>query len=327
MKAIIRWGILGTGAIAHTFAQGLRALPDAQLMAVGSRTQAAADRFGEAFGVPHRHGSYEALARDPEVDVIYVATPHPWHMENSLLCLDAGKAVLCEKPFTINADQARRVIQQAREKGLLLVEAMWTRFTPAMQAVRERIAQGAIGEVRMVGADFGFRAPLDPQGRLFDLALGGGSLLDIGVYPISLASMLLGKPNRIASLAHLGQTGADEQAAIILGFPDGQLAVLSSAIRTQTPWEAFIAGTEGLIKIPADWWRPQRFSILTEGKPEQVFEYPFTGNGYNYEAAETMRCLRAGLLESPIMPLDETLAIMETMDAIRAQWGLVYPGE
>lgn len=327
MAEIVRWGILGAGAIARTFARGLGALPDAQLMAIGSRAPETADRFGDEFGVPHRHASYESLADDPDVDVVYVATPHPFHAENCLLCLDAGKAVLCEKPFTINAAQAERVIQRAREKQLLLIEAMWTRFTPAMRDIQERAAQGVIGEVRMISADFGFCAPLDPRSRLFDLALGGGSLLDIGVYPVSLVSMLLGKPHRIASLAHLGTTGADEQAGIVLGYPDGQLAVLASAIRTQTPWEAFIAGTEGFIKIPADWWRPQRYSIMVEGKPEQIIEHPFEGNGYNYEAAEAMRCLRAGLTESPIMPLDETLTIMQTLDAIRAQWGLVYPTE
>jgi predicted dehydrogenase len=325
MADTIRWGILGTGNIARKFAEGLTTAPGAQLVAVGSRTQTSADRFADQFNAPRRHTNYEALANDPQVDVIYIATPHNLHKDNSLLCLNAGKAVLCEKPFTINAAETDAVIQAARARRLFLMEAMWTRCLPAFVKIRELIRAGALGEVRMVTADFGFRTSVNAEGRLFNKVYGGGSLLDVGVYPVSLASMLLGTPTTIKTLAYLGQTGVDEQAAMIFGYRAGQLALLSSAIRTSTPHEALIAGTEGTIKI-ADWWRARQFTLIAGGKTE-IIELPFEGNGYNYEAVEVMRCLCAGQLESEVMPLDESRAIMATMDAVRAQWGLTYPSE
>jgi len=326
-SSMIRWGILGTGRIAKTFAQGLAVLPDAELVAVGSRSQSAADAFGDEFRVPHRHASYVALADDPDVDVVYVATPHSLHRENSRLCLQAGKAVLCEKPFAINAAQAEEVIALARKKRLFLMEAMWTRFLPVLVRVRELLAEGAIGEVRLLNADFGFSATFDPRGRLFDPHLGGGALLDVGVYLVSLASMVFGPPVRIASMAHLGRTGVDEQAAAILGYERGQLAVLTTAVRTSTPQEAILMGTGGQMRIHSQWWHPTTLTLALEGREEEVIYLPFEGNGYHYEAAEVMDCLRSGRLESDVMPLDETLAIMETMDQMRAQWGLRYPME
>jgi predicted dehydrogenase len=324
---VVRWGILSTGGIARQFARGLAYAPGAQLVAVGSRSQANAEAFGDEFGVPRRYASYEALAADPDLDVIYIGTPHPFHAANSLLCIEAGKAVLCEKPFTLNARQASAVIRAARERGVFLMEALWTRFTPVMHKVRALLAEGAIGRPRMVTADFGFHAPFDPESRLFNRALGGGALLDVGVYPVSLASMVFGAPPRISTMAHLGATGVDEQAAMIFGYEDGALAVLSCAISVMTPMEATITGERGMIRLPANWWMPQECILSLEGEPEQTFELPFTGNGYNYEALEVMRCLREGLLESPIMPLDETLALMQTLDNIRSQWGLRYPEE
>ena len=327
MQEKIRWGILGTGNIAHKFATGLMVVSDAELAAVGSRSQASADKFGDEFGAARRHASYEALANDPDVDAIYVSTPHPFHKENSILCLNAGKAVLCEKPFTINAGEAEEVIAVAKAKQLFLMEAMWTRYTPTMVKIRELVGQGAIGDVRMINADFGFRAGFNPKSRAFAPELGGGGLLDVGVYPISLASMLLGEPTEIASVATLGETGVDEQSAVLMKYAGGQIAITSSGVRTSTPWEAFIMGTEGMIHVPRIWWMPQGFMLKVNGKDDQHFDLPFTGNGYNYEAIEVGRCLRAGELESPVMPLDETLSIMRTMDAARVQWGLVYPTE
>lgn len=323
----IRWGILGTGSIAKQFAKGLSVLPDAELVAVGSRSQASADSFATIFNIPRRHATYEALAQDAEVDVVYIATPHSLHKENSILCLQNNKAVLCEKPFAINAAQAKDVIAFAREKKLFLMEAMWTRFFPLMVKLRELVAEGAIGQVRMITADFGFRTQFNPQGRLFDPHLGGGALLDVGIYPLSLASMLLGAPTEIRSLAHLGQTGVDEQAAVILAYNEGQLALLHTATRTNTPHEAIIMGTEGQLRIDAPWWRPARMTLSRPRKSDQVIDIPYQGNGYNYQAAAVMNCLRAGKLESHTMPLDETLSIMHTMDHIRAQWGLTYPME
>lgn len=323
----VRWGILGTGHIARKFARGLAFLPDAELAAVGSRSQVTADTFSDEFNVRRRYTSYEALADDPNVDVVYVATPHSRHQANSRLCLEAGKAVLCEKPFALNAAEAASVIELAREKQLFLMEAMWTRFLPLFGAVRSLLAEGAIGELRMVTADFGFRAEVDPHHRLFDPALGGGALLDVGIYPVSLAFMALGAPARVTSMAHLGHTGVDEQAAVLLGYEQGQLAVLTTAIRTQTPQEATLFGTLGSIKIHSPWWCSPQLTLAINGETKRIIERPIAGNGYNYEAAEVMACLRAGRTESEIMPLDETLAIMEILDEIRAQWGLKYPGE
>ena len=323
----IRWGILGAGGIAAKFAAGLAALDDAQLVAVGSRSAESANAFGDRFAIPRRHTSYAALADDPEVDAIYVATPHPMHYENSLLCLRAGKAVLCEKPFTINARQASELIAEARRRGVLLMEAMWTRFLPHMVALHQAIDGGAIGEIRLLKADFCFRTNVNPTSRLFDLALGGGALLDVGVYNVSLASWLLGTPELIVSLAQLGTTGVDEQAAMIFGYDQGQMALLATAIRTSTPSEALIAGTDGSIRIHAPWWGPSSFTISRHGQEDAHVAPACVGNGYNYEAAEIGRCLRDRRTESEVMPLDESLAIMLTMDQLRAEWGLRYPGE
>jgi predicted dehydrogenase len=323
----IRWGILGTGNIANSFAKGLASVDDGKLVAVGSRSQASADAFADRYAAPKRHATYAGLYADPEVDAIYIATPHAMHLQNMLDCLDAGKAVLCEKPFTINAAQARQAIERARSSGLFLMEAMWARFLPMMDEVRRLLAEGTIGEVRMVSADFGFRTKFNPQGRLFDPTLGGGALLDVGVYPVSLAHMVLGTPNRIASMAHLGETGIDEQSAYLLGYEGGALAQLSSAIRTKTPHEALIAGTEGSIRIHSPWWIPTVMTVQLGNNAPHTYEFPIVGNGYNYEINEVQRCMRAGKTESALMPLDETLAIMTTLDTLRGQWGLRYPME
>ena len=323
----IRWGIIGTGSIAREFATGLTVLPEAELVAVGSRTAESASQFADMFGVPHRHASYEALANDPSVDVVYVATPHTLHKANSLLCLQTGKAVLCEKPFTINAAEAEAVVQFAREKKLFLMEAMWTRFIPLVVKVRQLLADRAIGHVQMLVADLGFRVDFDPLHRLFDPQLGGGALLDLGVYPVSLASMIFGPPSTTTSMAQFGETGVDEQAAIILGYEQGRLATLYTSLRTDTPREAILLGSKGRITIHAQMFRPTKLTLSLAGEEDDIIEMPLEGNGYNYEAAEVMRCLQAGKLESDIMPLDETLAIMKTMDQIRAQWGLEYPME
>jgi len=324
----IRWGIIGTGNIAKKFATGLASCEGAELVAVGSRRQETADAFADEYGVPHRHASYEALAADADVQAVYVATPHSLHRENTILCLEAGKAVLCEKPFAINAKQAAEMVHVARQRELFLMEAMWSRFQPAEVKLRELLAAGVIGEVRMLHSDFGFRtASIDPKARLFDPSLGGGALLDVGVYNVALASMLFGPPMEVKALAHLGETGVDEQAALILAHPRGRLAVSSTAIRTKTMHEAVIIGTEGWIRIDPPWWRTNGLTLTVHGKEPEHINARMAGNGYNYEADEVMRCLREGKLESDVMGLDETLSIMKTLDAIRAQWGLRYPME
>jgi dihydrodiol dehydrogenase / D-xylose 1-dehydrogenase (NADP) len=323
----VRWGILGTGAIARQFVRGLRSLPDAEVFAVGSRSEASASKFADKRNISHRHAGYAGLASDPDVDVVYIATPHPFHAENATLCLEAGKPVLCEKPFTVNAAEAERVVGLAREKSLFLMEGMWTRFFPLMEEVRRLVSTGALGEVRMLNVDFGFRAEADPGSRLFAPWLGGGALLDVGVYCVSFASMVLGPPSGSVGIPHLGDTGVDEQASIILEHEGGRLANLSVGIRTTTPQEATIMGTEGYVRIHHPWWRPHSMTISRPGEEDETIEAPVTGNGFNYEAAEVMRCLEAGKTESNIMPLDETISVLRTMDGIREAWGLRYPGE
>jgi predicted dehydrogenase len=234
---------------------------------------------------------------------------------------------LCEKPFTINTAQARQAIERARQRKLFVMEATWMRFTPMMVEIRKLLAAGVIGDVRMVNADFGIRVDFDPKFRLFDPELGGGGLLDVGIYPVSLAHMILGAPAQVMGLAELGETGIDEQSAFVFGYPGGELAVLHSAIRTETPQEATIIGTEGWIRIHSPWWMPEVMSIHKPGVAPQIVEIPFEANGYTYEAAEVHRCLREGKLESDMMPWEESIAIMETMDRLRGQWGLRYPME
>jgi len=327
MKTCIGWGIMATGTIARKFCEGLKVLGDAELVAVASRSMEKARAFGAEHGIKRAYGSYEALAQDPDVDIVYIATPHPMHFENAMLCLEAGKAVLCEKPFTMNAREAEALIAFAREKGLFLMEAMWTRYLPAIVKVREWLSKGLIGEVRFLKADFGYRCVWDPGGRLLNPALGGGALLDVGIYPVSFASMIFGnQPRIIQSLAHIGETGVDEQFAALFEYEGGAIASLSGALRTDFVNDALILGTHGRIHVP-DFFYAKTATFRSASGAEEVFGPEFEGNGYQYEAAEAMRCLREGKLESSIMPLEETLAIMRTMDAIRSQWGLKYPSE
>lgn len=322
----IRWGIMGLGTIAHKFAAGLRAVPDAELVAVASRTKDKAEAFGAEFGVARCHGSYAELANDPEVDVVYVATPHPMHAPNSTLCLRAGKAVLCEKPFTATRREAEALVAVAREEKRFLMEAMWKRFLPVSVQVRQWLAEGRIGEPRMVQADFGFRSSIEEEERLFNPEYAGGSLLDVGIYCISCANMVFGgAPERITGMADVGRTGVDEQAAFVLGYSGGRLAVLSSAIRTTTPQEAVIMGTEGLIRLHAPFWSGKRVTIAIEGREPETLECPYPGNGYNCQAVAVGECLRAGRTECDVMPLDESVRLMGVMDELRAQWGVRYP--
>lgn len=326
MYETIRWGILGTGNIAHQFARGLTALSDAELAAVGSRSQESADKFGDEFNVARRYPTYQALVNDAEVDAIYVATPHPFHKDNTILALNAGKAVITEKPFAINASEVQAMIDAAKKNNVFLMEAMWTRFLPAIVRVRELIAEGAIGEPRLVTADFGFRAGINPQHRLFNPDLGGGALLDVGIYVMSFASMVFGASDRITGYANIGETQIDEQTAFILGYPGGQLAALTTAVRTNTPQEAIINGTDGRIKVHSPFWCGTKLTLNAKGEDTEI-DLPLTGNGYNYQAAEVARCLRAGLTESGTMPLAESLCIIQSMDTLRAQWGFKYPME
>lgn len=327
MSDAVRWGILSTGDIAHQFASDLRHVEGAELTSVASRSLEKADRFGDEFGIPCRYGSYEDLAASDGVDMIYIGTPHPLHEANALLCLEEGKAVLCEKPLALNAAQARRMIKTAQSRGLFLMEAMWTYFFPAMQQVRTWLREGAIGEVQMVRADFCFHINFDPEFRLFSPRLGGGALLDVGVYALALADLAFGgPPSALQSTAVLGETGVDERASISLTYPGGGVASLTCASRTAMPEEAVIAGSKGWIRLPARFSQPDVVVLEREGQCENL-RFDRQGYGYVYEAKHAVQCLQAGLTESPEAPLMQSLARMETMDRIRAQWGLHYPDE
>ena len=323
----IRWGILGTGWIASEFAGDLALLDDAELIAVGSRSQATADAFGARFGVERCYPTYAELVADPEVDAVYVCSPHPMHAADMLLAVEAGQAVLCEKPFTLNAAQARDVVAAAQARGTFLMEAMWTRWLPHMVKIRSLLADGALGQVRAVYADHGQWFDFDPAFRLFAPELGGGALLDLGVYPVSFASMVLGDPSRVVAISDPTQTGVDQQTSILLGHPGGAQAVLTCTLEAVSPVSAAIIGTEARIEIDRTWYAPTTFRVITRSGETTEYDEPSAPRGMHHEAAEVGRCLRAGLLESPDLPLAETVAIMATLDEVRAQIGLAYPGE
>ena len=323
----IRWGILGTGAIAAAFATALRQVTDATLFAVGSRSQTSADDFAQTHDVGRAFASYAELAADPDVDVVYIASPHTAHFEHTMLCLGAGKHVLCEKPFALNSTQTEQMVALAKHNGLFLMEAMWMRFIPLIIELRRRVDAGEIGPVRMIQADFGFRAPRNPHSRLFNPELAGGALLDLGIYPLAFSALLLGAPTEITSLANIGTTGVDEQSAYVLKHEGGELSVLASALRTQTSMSAWVYGTDGRIHLPKQFWRAKEMVLYrNEMEPESI-HLPYTGNGYQFEAQEVVDCLRAGKTESEIMPLRDSESLMGTMDTIRRQWGLTYPNE
>jgi predicted dehydrogenase len=323
----VRWGIIGTGGIAATFAGDLALLPDAEIVAVGSRSQAGADAFADRFAIAHRHSSYEALARDPDVDAVYVATPHPMHRDNALLAIEAGKAVLVEKPFTINAAETRVLIDAAKAQGTFLMEAMWTRFLPHVVRIRELIAAGRLGELRSLTADHGQWFPSNPEFRLFAPELGGGALLDLGIYPLSFASMLFGRPTTVTAVSDKAMTGVDAQTAVVLQYEGGRQSVSFTTLETRTANRASINGREARIEIDGVFYSPTTFSIIDRDGATERVEIAHEGHGLRHQAAEVGRCLRAGLVESPVLPLAETLSIMETLDEVRRQIGLRYPSE
>jgi len=326
MSQRVRWGIAATGGIARAFAQGLTLVDDAELVAVASRATDRARAFADEVGAPRAHGSYEALAGDLDVDIVYVASPHARHHDDAILFLEAGKHVLCEKPMALSAAQVRAMADAAHRNDRFLMEALWSRFLPAYPVLTRLLDDGAIGRPRLVEADFGFRMPVDPAHRLFDLAQGGGALLDLGIYPLNLAFLVLGHPVEVHAVADLGVTGADEQTAAVLRHRDGALSVIKAAIRTNLACSARIAGDDGTIDIPAFMHCPQHLVVTTAAGVERI-EAPMEGNGLHHQVHEVHRCLRAGLNESPVMPISESLALASTMDAIREQIGLRYPGE
>jgi predicted dehydrogenase len=315
----VRWGILGTGGIASTFVTDLRLCDSGLATAVGSRSQASADRFGDEFAIANRHASYESLVADPDVDVVYVATPHPRHHDNAILALQAGKHVLIEKPFTMNAAEARGIVRVARENRRFAMEAMWTRFLPHVAVIRDWLARGVLGEIITVTADHGQWFAEDPGFRLFDPELGGGALLDLGIYPVSFASMVLGRPDRIVSMSDPAFTGVDAQTSMLFGYESGAHAVLTCTLRAKSPTRAAIVGTEARIEIEGDFYTPATVRLISRNGGPTTVESVHEGRGLRHQADEVARRLAAGDLESPLMSLDETIAIMETMDTVRAQ--------
>ncbi len=324
-KQPIRWGFLGTGWVAGMFARDLLEHGFA-LHAVGSRSQVTADRFAAEFGVARAHPSYQALVDDPEIDIVYVATPHPFHAENALMALAAGKHVLVEKPFTLDAAEAHEVTELAAEKGLLVLEAMWTRFLPHMRRIAEIIRAGTIGELRSLVVDHTQLLSDDPEHRLNSLQLGGGALLDLGVYPISFASQLFGTPQHIVADASFRATGVDAQVATIFRYAGGQLATTYSASNTEGPNRAAILGDAGRIEIDEVWYEPATFRVYSASHELlETYTSSVVGRGMHYQAVEAEQLIRAGHTDSLIMPQAETVAIMQTIDRVRKQIGLHYP--
>ena len=322
----MRWGVAGPGGIAVRFAEAMQLVEGSEIVAVASRSQERADAYGDRFGVPRRYADYGALASDDGVDAVYVATPHSRHEPDTLTYLRAGKHVLCEKPLALNADQVERMIAAAREQGVFLMEALWSRFLPAYRILADLLASGRIGQPLLVEADFGFRIPVAQDHRLFDPAQGGGALLDLGIYPLNLCQFVLGNPERITADAALGSTGVDEHVIAVLGYPDGAAAVAKAAVRMPMACTGRIAGTDGWIELPAFMHCPDHLTVNSGGSIERI-EAAWEGDGLQFQVIDMQQRIEAGLTESPLMPLTDSLGLAKTMDAIRRQIGLVYPDE
>ncbi len=326
MSTPIRWGILGAGGIAATVGADIAASPGSVLAAVGARDAGRAEAFAVEHGVARSYGSYAELVADPDVDVVYIATTHAQHHEHALLALEAGKPVLVEKAFTVNARQAREVVSAARARQLFCMEAMWMRFNPLIRRAQEVAASGQIGELVSVRADLSKRFEFDASHRLFDLAAGGGALLDLGVYPLTLAWMFLGRPGQVQTAGTLSPTGSDATVAMQFSYPSGVVAQIHTSAIAESPYAALICGTDGWIRVETRVHRPTGITIGTDSGTEYI-PGQYAGNGYGLQVAEVERCLRAGELESPVVPLDDTVAILETIDEIRRQVGVRYAAD
>jgi predicted dehydrogenase len=328
----VGWGILATGKIATAFTKNLALLDECRLAAVGARRQESADAFAAEHGVDKAYGDYRALVEDPAVDVVYVATPHALHREHVELAFEAGKPVLCEKALTLNATDAEHLVALARERNVFLMEAMWMRCNPVVRRMQQLVASGALGEVRQVRADIGFVVDKPPTDRLLDPRLGGGALLDMGIYPLTFASLFLGEPSEIASTAALSELGADLNLAVSLGYDSGAVASLTASMTSWSPRTASIATERGRIDVPAAFHHPRSVTWTSHdsdpdlggpAEPVEISEEPI-GTGLANEALEVVRCLRNGETESPLVPLDDTVVLMRQMDRIREQVGVRY---
>jgi predicted dehydrogenase len=323
----IRWGIAGPGAIAIRFAEGMRDVTGGTIVAVASRSAERAEAFASRFGIPRHVGSYEALADDPDVDAVYVATPQSRHATDTVLFLSAGKHVLCEKPFALNALQAKEMVQAAEQHARFLMEAMWSRFLPAYRELAQILDERRLGIPLLVEASFGWRAPeVVATDRHFDLAQGGGALLDLGVYTVNLSQFVLGPVKSVVARGHVGSTGVDEHVAAVLQHSEDRLGVVQAAIRAPLTCTARIACTGGVIDIPAFMHCPDHLVVRTPTGEDRV-DAAWDGEGLRFQVEEVHRCLALGLRESPVMPWRETISIAEVLDGIRAQVGVRYPGE
>jgi len=318
----LRWGVIGPGGIATRFAEGIDQLDDGEIVAVASRSMERAEGFARRFGIDSAYDDPRALVEDPAVDAVYVATPHSRHEDDALLSIEAGRHVLCEKPFALNATQARRMADAARAAGVFCMEAIWTRFLPAYRVLVDLLGDGRIGDPILVEADFGYRTPVVPTDRHFDPAQGGGALLDLGIYPLQLCSLVLGRPDRVVADGVVGATGVDELVTAVTHHPGDGMGISKAALRVGMSCEARIAGTDGWIELPAFMHCP--LSLDVGG---QHVEAGFEGEGLRFQVEEVHRCVADGRTESDVMPLAETVALAETMDQVRAQLGVVYPGE
>ncbi len=327
MDKIYNWGILGPGSIARKFASDLKLLPQANLYAIGSRSTARAKEFAEKFGAKKYYGSYEALVTDPQVDIVYIASPHVRHYTDSLLCLKNKKSILCEKPVAMNAGQYNIMIDTARENGVFLMEALWTRFIPSFKKCLELVSKGEIGDLKLIDSDFSFNAPYDIEGRLFNPLLGGGSLLDIGLYPVFLALELAGKPLEIQAMAKFDKTGVDSSCSMIFSHEKDILSVLFSSIVTNSRIESVIHGTKGQLRLNRHWHIPTSLDLLPDNKEIKHFTFEEPGFGYQYEADEVMKCIDKGKLESDIFSWEKSLLLITTLDTIRSLAGITYSDE
>jgi predicted dehydrogenase len=324
----VRWGVLATGGIAARFTEDVQALGGAEVVAVASRNEASAKAFAERFSIPRAYGEWSGLFADAEVDVVYVATPHSAHHAAAAAALAAGKPVLCEKPFTMNVRETLELVSAARQRDLFLMEAMWTYCNPVVLRLLELVRDGAIGEVRSVQADFGVTGHFAPEHRMRDPALGGGALLDLGVYPVSFAQLLLGEPDRIQADALLSPEGVDLNTGMLLGWDSGAVALLSCGMEGETGTRATVTGTSGRVELPSGFFSPDSFVLHREGASEpEVITVESELHGMQHEAAEVGRCLRAGEKESPLVPLEGSLAVMRTLDALRERVGVRYEAD
>jgi predicted dehydrogenase len=318
----VRWGIVGPGRIARKVAADFVHVPDAEVVAVASRSKERAVAFAAEVGAGTVHDSYRAIVEDPDVDVLYIATPHPLHRAVALAGLRAGKALLVEKAFTVTPEATREIAALAAERGLFVMEAMWTRFQPAIVRMRELIADGAIGDVMAVQVDLGAQQPNSPDDRFYNPALGGGALFDLTVYPISFAQMVLGDPETVTAHGELVAEGVDVEEAVLLGYPEGRSATLFASLRCQSPGMARVVGTGGWIDVPPRFHHPSRLLVHRNGHEPEELDLPATGAGYSHEIVEVTEGFRAGRAESAVMPLADTVAVQDIMGEVADQLGL-----